>query len=117
MRIIEDHFNFLIIVLIVVKEATSLKPNIFSLSLHFPIGQFFPPSLWIKNPFPRARPKICLRILLLGLIILASAALHSRPLRDTIDPLEQMRKWLHFVVGKAGERPAFNPGPGANIGD
>ena len=55
--------------------------------------------------------------MLLELIVIASAALHGRSLRDPIDPLEQMRERLHIVVGESGESVAFHPRPSADISD
>ena len=61
-----------------------------------------------------------LRILLpqlIRLILLARSLLHRRPLRNAINPLQQMRQLLHLLLWHARELPAFHPWPRRYISD
>ena len=50
-------------------------------------------------------------------ILLPNPPLHSRPLRNPINPLKQMREWLHILGRETRELPALDPGPGADVRD
>ena len=53
----------------------------------------------------------------LTLILLPNPPLHRRPLRNPINPLQQMRKLVHLLLGKPSKLPSLNPRPGADVGD
>lgn len=48
-------------------------------------------------------------------IFVASAGLDRRTLCNTRDPLHQVWKWLHILLGEARELPSFHPRPRANV--
>lgn len=53
--------------------------------------------------------------ILLQLILLPRPPLNSRPFRNPLNPLQQMRKTLHILFTKPREFPTLNPRPGADI--
>ena len=60
--------------------------------------------------YPNKKPPI-----LLLLIFLPNPPLDSRPFRNPLNPLQQMRKRLHLLFRKASKLPSLNPRPGADI--
>lgn len=58
------------------------------------------------------------RLLLIERVLLADAALHGGPLRDALDPREQVRELVHLVLRRhLAELPALDPRPGAHVRD
>ena len=53
--------------------------------------------------------------LLLQSILLPHPPLNSRPFRNPLNPLQQMRKRLHLLFRKPSKFPPFNPRPSADI--
>lgn len=48
-------------------------------------------------------------------VLIPGPPLHSRPLSNPINPLQQMRERLHLLLGKARETPTLHPRPSADI--
>lgn len=54
---------------------------------------------------------------LLLLILLPRPPLHRRPLRNPLNPLQQMRERLHILLREPGELVALDPRPGPDVRD
>ena len=50
-------------------------------------------------------------------ILLPDAPLHRIPLRDPVNPLQQVRKRSHLLVCEAGPLPPLDPRPSADVAD
>ena len=57
------------------------------------------------------------RITSLLRVLVADSPFHGRPLRDMVDPFQQMGEGLHVFLAEPAELPALDPRPGADIGD
>ena len=63
--------------------------------------------------------KYCLRRLycLVSGILVTNTTLHRRAIRNTLDPLQHMWEWLHFLLREARSFPALDPWPSTDIGN
>lgn len=50
-------------------------------------------------------------------VLLARSFLDGRPLRNTVNPLQQMWEWLHVFLAEPAKPPALDPRPGSDISD
>lgn len=50
-------------------------------------------------------------------VLLAGSSFHSRPLRNTVNPFQQMWEGLHVFLAEATECPSLDPRPGSDIRD
>jgi len=65
------------------------------------------------DPHPSSEKR---RNSLLQRIIIANTPLHSRTLRNSRNPLLDMREVLHLLLGEARPLPALDPRPGLDVG-
>lgn len=50
-------------------------------------------------------------------VLVPRSPLHSRPLRDSVNPFQKMRERRHLLLGETRHLPALDPRPGSNISD
>lgn len=48
-------------------------------------------------------------------ILLRNPSLHSRPLRNSVNPLLQMWKWFYILLRETRKRISLNPRPSSDI--